>query len=171
MRQSPPTTSLANIVIRDAVAGDIPAILALYDAGRVEGAAATPSDPAHPGCRAAFDLIAADPNQRLVVALLDHQIVATVQISFIPGLARDGMLRGLLESVHVRADLRGHGIGSHLVNRAVAICRERRCGLVQLTSNKNRRDAHRFYRALGFEQSHEGFKLFIDPAAPAGNPQ
>ena len=71
------------------------------------------------------------------------------------------MWRGLVEVVHVRADRRNLGIGSEMMGWAIERCRKRGCGLVQLTSNKARRDAHRFYVRLGFAQSHEGFKLFL----------
>ena len=84
-----------------------------------------------------------------------------MQITFIPGLPNFGMNRGILENVHIRADLRGVGHGSHMVQCAIERCSERDCGLVQLTSNKVRLDAHRFYRKLGFAQSHEGFKLML----------
>jgi GNAT superfamily N-acetyltransferase len=63
--------------------------------------------------------------------------------------------------VHVRADRRNAGFGSEMIEWAIARCRERGCGLVQLTSNKARHDAHRFYVRLGFAQSHEGFKLLL----------
>jgi GNAT superfamily N-acetyltransferase len=69
------------------------------------------------------------------------------------------MKRGLLENVHIRADQRGTGLGSQMVQWAIERCREAGCGLVQLTSNKVRTDAHRFYTRLGFAQTHEGFKL------------
>ncbi|MNL46384.1 aminoalkylphosphonic acid N-acetyltransferase [compost metagenome] len=79
----------------------------------------------------------------------------------IPGLPRFGMTRGLLENVHIRADQRGNGLGSEMVLWAIAQCRDAGCGMVQLTSNKVRLDAHRFYQRLGFAASHEGFKLYL----------
>ena len=88
-------------------------------------------------------------------------MVGTLQVTIIPGLPRFGMKRGLLENVHVRPDQRGNGIGTQMVQWAISYCREAGCGLVQLTSNKLRLDAHRFYRTLGFEATHEGFKLFL----------
>jgi GNAT superfamily N-acetyltransferase len=155
---------MTDLTFRDAAPADIPTMLELSHAGDARGADTPPLDPASlsdPRYRAAFDAITADPNHRLIVAERNGEIVGTLQISIIPGLPRFGMTRGLLENVHIRADQRGNGLGSQLVQWAVDRCREAGCGLVQLTSNKSRLDAHRFYRKLGFEPSHEGFKLFL----------
>ena len=108
-----------------------------------------------------FSAIAADPNQELFVAERDGRPIGTFQLTYIPGIMRKGMWRGLIEGVHIAPAERNRGYGSAMMRWAVERCRERGCGMVQLTSNKKRTDAHRFYRALGFEQSHEGFKLFL----------
>jgi len=155
---------MTRITIRDAIPADIAVILTLSHNGDARGAATPPLDPStfnDPRYRAAFDEIAADTNQRLVVAELDGEVLGTLQISFVPGLTRFGMKRGVLENVHIRADQRGTGYGSQLVNWAIEQCRHGGCGMVQLTSNKVRTDAHRFYSRLGFENSHEGFKLML----------
>lgn len=89
------------------------------------------------------------------------EVVGTIQISIIPGMPRFGMKRGLLENVHIRADQRGSGLGTEMVTWAIERCREAGCGMIQLTSNKLRLDAHRFYEKLGFSKSHEGFKLML----------
>jgi GNAT superfamily N-acetyltransferase len=150
------------LTFRDATPDDIAILIGLSHAGDARGAETPPLDPASltdPRYRAAFDDIAADPNHRLVVAERDGAVVGTLQISFIPGLPNFGMKRGLLENVHIRADQRGGGLGTEMLNWAIERCREAGCGLVQLTSNKVRLDAHRFYERLGFVKSHEGFKL------------
>lgn len=147
---------------RDATPADVPTIIRLSHAGDSRGADTPPLDPStldDPRYRAAFDRIAADPSHRLIVAERDGEIVGTLQISILPGLPNFGMTRGHLENVHIRADQRGNGLGTELVQWAVERCREAGCGLVQLTSNKVRRDAHRFYERLGFVKSHEGMKL------------
>jgi GNAT superfamily N-acetyltransferase len=74
---------------------------------------------------------------------------------------RRGMWRGMIEVVHVDAGHRSRGLGSQMMEWALARCRERGCGMVQLTSNKQRTDAHRFYERLGFLKSHEGFKYYF----------
>jgi GNAT superfamily N-acetyltransferase len=111
--------------------------------------------------RRAFEAIDADPAQLLLVADSGGEIVATMQLSFLPGLARRGALRAQIEAVRVRADQRGSGLGGELMIWAIEEARRRGCALVQLTSDKRRTDAHRFYERLGFVASHEGFKLAL----------
>jgi len=152
---------VSELVFRDARIEDVPAVLALSDAGLAPGLerAAEAPNAADPRYTAAFAAIDADPSHRLIVAESGGEVVGTFQVSIIPGLPNFGMIRGQLENVHVRADQRGKGVGSAMMRWAIDHCRERGCGLVQLTSNKARSDAHRFYEALGFTRSHEGFKL------------
>lgn len=155
---------MTGMIIRDATPGDIATMLILSHDGDARGSQTPPLDPASlddPRYRAAFNEISADPNHRLIVAEKDGEVIGTLQISFLPGLPRFGMRRGLLENVHIRADQRGTGLGTHMVQWAIERCREAGCGMVQLTSNKVREDAHRFYVRLGFAQSHEGFKLLL----------
>jgi len=111
--------------------------------------------------RRAFEAIDADPAHLLLVAESGGEIVATMQLSFLPGLARRGALRAQIEAVRVRADQRGSGLGGELMIWAIEEARRRGCALVQLTSDKRRTDAHRFYERLGFVASHEGFKLAL----------
>jgi GNAT superfamily N-acetyltransferase len=111
--------------------------------------------------RRAFEAIDADPAQLLLVAESGGEIVATMQLSFLPGLARRGALRAQIEAVRVRVDQRGSGLGGELMIWAIEEARRRGCALVQLTSDKRRTDAHRFYERLGFVASHEGFKLAL----------
>ncbi len=107
----------------------------------------------------AFDAIEADPNQLLIVGDDDGAIVGCLQLSFIPGLSLQGTLRGQIESVRIASDRRGSGLGHAMLEWAIAECRRRGCGLVQLTMNKSRGEALRFYQSLGFTATHEGFKL------------
>lgn len=153
---------MTDLTFRDAAPADIATILTLGHAGDARGKDTPPLDPAtlhDPRYRAAFDEIAADPNHRLIVAERGGEVVGTLQISIIPGLPAFGMKRGMLENVHIRTDQRGSGLGTQMLQWAIERCREGGCGLVQLTSNKVRSDAHRFYERLGFVKSHEGFKL------------
>jgi GNAT superfamily N-acetyltransferase len=111
---------------------------------------------------AAFEAIDADPrNELLVVEADDGQVIGTCQLTFIPGLSRGGAERMTIEAVRVRADQRGSGLGRRLMTFAVERARERGCRMVQLTTDKRRTDAHRFYAALGFVPSHEGMKLTL----------
>lgn len=150
------------LTFRDATIADIPIIVQLSHAGDARGTDTPPLDPASLSderYRAAFAEITADRNHRLVVAEKDGEVVGTIQLSFIPGLPNFGMRRCMLENVHIRADQRGTGLGTQMVQWAIQRSRDAGCGVVQLTSNKVRKDAHRFYGKLGFAQSHEGFKL------------
>lgn len=111
--------------------------------------------------RKAFAAIDADPNQLLVVASDADEIVGTLQLSFMPGLSRKGAWRGQIEAVRIASSRRGGGIGTEMIEWAISECRRRGCRHVQLTSEKSRTDAHRFYEGLGFVASHIGYKLAI----------
>jgi len=154
--------SLPEVAFRRAVAGDLESVVALLaddPLGRErESAGAGGLDPRY---RQAFAAIERDPNQLLAVAERDGQVIGVLQLSFIPGLTRRGMWRGQIEGVRVAAAERGGGIGQAFIEWAIAQCRERGCGLVQLTSDKRRPAAHRFYEALGFEATHQGYKLAL----------
>ncbi|WP_275004767.1 GNAT family N-acetyltransferase [Promicromonospora iranensis] len=107
----------------------------------------------------AFEAIAASPDNELVVAEADGEVIGVMQLTFIPGISRNGASRLLVEAVRVSRELRGRGIGRLLMEHAHERGRARGCVLAQLTSDKQRPEAHRFYRSLGYDQSHEGFKL------------
>ena len=107
----------------------------------------------------AFQGIKADPNQLLVVVVDGAEIVGTLQISFIPGIARKGAWRGQIEAVRIATAYRSSGFGQQMFEWAISQCQSRGCNLVQLTTDKKRPDAHRFYEKLGFIASHEGYKL------------
>lgn len=121
------------------------------------------SDPARRApYKAAFAAIDTDPAHLLCVAEDSlGGIVATMQLSFLPGLARGGALRMQIEAVRVDEGLRGNGLGSAMIRWAVEEAARRGASLVQLTSDNTRTDAHRFYERLGFTQSHAGFKLLL----------
>ena len=144
--------------IRRASAQDVPAIVDLLaddDLGKTREA---PGDPCY---AEAFAAIEADPNQFLAVVDDGGEVVGCLQLSFIPGLSLKGMWRGQIESVRIAASRRGGGLGHVMINWAIEECRRRGCGLVQLAMNKSRSDTLRFYQSLGFEATHEGFKLFL----------
>ena len=148
-----------SVEIRRATAADVPKIIALLadDAlGRQREQAGPPPSPRY---GAAFAAVDEDPNQLLAIAEDDGAVVGCLQITFIPGLSRTGMWRGQIEGVRIAADRRGAGLGRTLITWAIEQCRKRDCGLVQLTSDKSRDDAIRFYGSLGFVASHEGLKL------------
>jgi ribosomal protein S18 acetylase RimI-like enzyme len=151
------STSIPDLVIRRATDDDVAAIVTMIADDQL-GTTRESLDDLTP-YRSAFELIDADPNQLLVVAERNHEVIGTLQLTIIPGLSRRGSSRGLIEAVRVAAPARGSGLGTTLVQWAVEESRTRGCTLVQLTSDKSRTDAHRFYTRLGFTNSHEGFKL------------
>ncbi|MCS4243375.1 GNAT superfamily N-acetyltransferase [Rhizobium sp. BIGb0125] len=117
------------------------------------------STPPNPRYVSALQAIIADPNQMQVVAELNGELVGTMQLSFIPGIARMGAWRGQIEGVRTSAGHRGAGIGQTMFEWAIEESRQRGCSLVQLTTDKDRPDAHRFYEKLGFVATHLGYKL------------
>lgn len=143
-------------MMRRATAADLDAIVALLADDMLGAGREKPGDPAY---AAAFAAIEADPNQLLAVAEEAGRVVGCLQLSFIPGLSRLGMWRGQIESVRIAASHRGAGLGRRMFEWAIGECRARGCGLVQLTTDKARPDARRFYESLGFAASHEGMKL------------
>jgi len=116
--------------------------------------------------REAFAAIARDSNNQLVVLEREGAVAGFLQLTFIPCLTHQGGTRALIEGVRVRSDLRGQGVGADLISHVVELARKHGCRLVQLTTNKRRSDSIRFYEQLGFQATHEGFKLDLDaPAA------
>jgi GNAT superfamily N-acetyltransferase len=109
----------------------------------------------------AFDAIDADERQFLVVAEVDGEVVGTLQLSYIPYLTYRGGERAQIEAVRVASSMRGGGVGRSMLEWAIDQARTRGCHLVQLTMDKQREDARRFYVSLGFEATHEGFKLHL----------
>lgn len=147
----------AEFALRRAVSSDVAAIVGLLADDQL-GATRDGGDLA-PYLRA-FAAIDADPAQCLLVACAaDGDIAGTMQLTFIPGLARRGAWRAQIEAVRVARAHRSRGLGGAMISWAIADARRRGCALVQLTSDKQRQGAHRFYERLGFTASHEGFKL------------
>ncbi|MEU6404163.1 GNAT family N-acetyltransferase [Streptomyces sp. NPDC046985] len=150
---------MGELDIRPAEADDVPAIVAML-ADDPLGAQRESPDDLTPYL-AALERLAADPNQHLMVAVRADRVIGTLQLTIIPGLSRRGATRSIVEAVRVHADERGSGLGTQLIEWAVDESRRQGCGLVQLTSDASRTDAHRFYERLGFEASHVGFKLSL----------
>lgn len=117
--------------------------------------------PLLPGYVQAFEAIRDDPNNELVVVELAGEVVGVLQLTFIPYLTYQGGWRALIEGVRVCASLRSAGIGRRLFDWAIDRARQRRCHMIQLTSDKTRPAALRFYESLGFVASHEGMKLHL----------
>ncbi|BEL11997.1 GNAT family N-acetyltransferase [Actinoplanes sichuanensis] len=158
---------LSIMQIRIATRADVPAVLTLLaddeisrkrGFGSREGAVPEAVDAA---VWAAFEAIDADDRNELIVAVDGDEVIGTCQLTFIPGLSRNGAERMLIEAVRIDSGRRGRGLGGELIRWTIDRARERGCAIVQLTTDKRRTDAHRFYAALGFEASHEGMKLLL----------
>lgn len=152
-----------NLRFREATRDDVPAIVRLL-ADDVLGATRERFEEGRPVDEAylqAFDAISAQKDNRIIVAELDGRVVGTLQLTFIPGLSRLGLVRAQIEEVRVASTARGQGIGEKLISYAIDRARDRGCGLVQLTTDNTRTDAHRFYERLGFVASHVGMKLVL----------
>lgn len=110
---------------------------------------------------AAFDAIAADPNNTLYVWDDNGAVMGCLQLTFLPGISYQGAWIAQVEGVRVDSSLRGTGVGEKMMEAVIAKSRERGCKQLQLTTNKKRTDAQRFYSRLGFVGSHEGMKLAL----------
>ncbi|MEN8649858.1 GNAT family N-acetyltransferase [Streptomyces sp. 21So2-11] len=160
---------MSDLEIHAAAPEDIPAIVAML-ADDALGARRESPDDLTP-YTAAFERLAADPNQHVVVAVRvgtagkgttgTEKVVGTLQLTIVPGLSRRGSTRSIIEGVRIHADERGSGLGTRLIEWAIDESRRQNCQLVQLTTDATRTDAHRFYERLGFEPSHIGFKMSI----------
>ncbi|MFH7004792.1 GNAT family N-acetyltransferase [Flavobacterium bizetiae] len=151
-----------NLTFRLAKIEDLPEIIRMladdvYGASR-ENASTTVSEK----YLEAFRKIQEDPNQELTVAEINGDIIATFQLTFIQYLNFEGTLRAQIEAVRTRSDYRGKGMGTKVLTYAINRAKEKGCSLVQLTSDKRRTEAIKFYEKLGFKASHEGFKLKLD---------
>ncbi len=158
--QALPAFEVCGFEMRRAVRSDVSGIVALLYDDALGRQREIVSDPPAPTYTAAFDAISADPNQLLAVLVdcEDGAILGCLQLTFIPGLSHQGLWRGQIEGVRVASNHRGRGLGSAMIAWATAACKDRGCGLVQLTSSISRTEARRFYENLGFEATHTGFK-------------
>ena len=147
--------------IRRAVREDLPAVVDLLADDPLAQHRETTGDPLPEGYYDAFEEIEADPNQYLLVADIDGRIVGTLQLSILPNLTYGGRRRAQIEGVRIAAEARGRGIGRALVERAKAMAIAARCHMLQLTTNRQRPQAVRFYERLGFVDSHHGLKLYL----------
>jgi len=151
------------VVFRDAGRPDVPAIVRLLADDALGAQRERVEDPLPASYYRAFDAMCAQEGNALIVGERDGVVVACLQLSITPGLARQGRVRATIEAVRVARDLRGQGIGERLVAYAIERARRAGAGTAQLTTDKSRTDAHRFYERLGFKRSHEGMKLDIGP--------
>jgi GNAT superfamily N-acetyltransferase len=153
---------LTEPVFRRARREDVPAIVRLLADDRLGRGRERIEDPLPAAYGEAFDRIDADERNLLIVGELYGEIIATLQMTFVPGLSNQGAERALIEAVRVASARRSGGIGARMVDWAFAEARRRGCRSVQLFTHETRKDAQRFYARLGFQPSHVGMRLPLD---------
>lgn len=150
------------ITIRLATESDLESIVAMLADDPLGSKRERYEQPLPNSYREAFDAISSDPNNELVVACTGDQVIGVQQITFTPYITHQGGWRATIEGVRASSSFRGQGIGSQLIHWAIERAKERGCHLVQLTTDKTREDALRFYERLGFQATHEGLKLKLE---------
>jgi ribosomal protein S18 acetylase RimI-like enzyme len=148
-----------NIIFRQATRTDLPAIVRMLaddDLGSQREKFETPFPKPY---YSAFEQMSSDPNHELIVAELNGEVIGTLHLMFLPSISFQGGLRAQIESVRVDKRFQSQGIGSEMMQWAMDRARQRDAHVVQLTTDKSRVDAHRFYERLGFKGSHLGMKL------------
>lgn len=155
-------TTPVDLIFRDARADDLAAIVALLHDDPLGKKREKVTDPIQQSYWDAFAAITADPRSKLIVVERDRRVVGTMQLTFIPALTHQGAERLLLEAVNVGRDFRAQGIGSAMMRWAIDAAKARGCRFVMLTSHKSRRRAHEFYKRIGFQKTHAGFRYEIE---------
>jgi GNAT superfamily N-acetyltransferase len=149
---------MSDILVREARFEDLEAIIRLHEEDELGSHGDVWTPETKPAYEAAFQAIARSPENKLFVAVDGQEVIGTFQLTFIPNLTGRGAMRVKVESVKVKAARRSSGIGARMMAFAEDHARTNGAAAMELTSNKTRKDAHRFYERLGFSRSHEGFK-------------
>lgn len=156
-----PSVGSSALAFRAARTDDLPELVHMLADDPLGARREVISNPLVVGYIEAFAAIEADPNNELIIAVLDDVPVGMLQITFIPYLTYQGRWRALIEGVRVSSGARSHGVGGALLEWAIERARSRDCVMVQLTTDRAREDALRFYERLGFVRSHHGMKLHL----------
>lgn len=151
-----------SLTIRQAVLEDLPYIVDMLSDDPLGAQRERFEVPLPDSYFTAFEAITANPMNELVVAEADGSVIGVLQLTFIPNISYQGGWRALIEGVRISANYRNRGIGRKLFEFAINRAREAGCHMVQLTMDKQRADAERFYQSLGFQATHEGFKLHLE---------
>jgi ribosomal protein S18 acetylase RimI-like enzyme len=151
---------ISPVTIRRAGRGDVLSIVRMLADDPLGSGRERVEDPLPESYFRAFEAVDRDPNIQLMVAEDgEGVVVGCLQLAILPGLSSQGASRGLIEDVRVAAHCRSRGIGEQMVQWAVAQARKRGCKLVELLTHNSRVDAQRFYKRLGFAQSHAGMTI------------
>jgi ribosomal protein S18 acetylase RimI-like enzyme len=109
----------------------------------------------------AFAKIDSDPNQYLMVLENNEKVVGTCHLTLLPSLTFSGSTRLQIEAVRVNSSIRSQNLGQQMIELAIHWGKEHGATIIQLSTNKERPDAIRFYEKLGFKATHEGMKLYL----------
>ncbi|MEO8574391.1 MAG: GNAT family N-acetyltransferase [Pyrinomonadaceae bacterium] len=153
---------MENVIFRTATIDDLPDIIRMLADDFLGAHREQHVDPLPESYVRAFKDIDADANNHLIVAELGGEVVGTLQLTITPSISFQGGKRASVESVRVEKKLRGAGIGRKMMLWAIELARNKGCISMQLTTNTERQDAHRFYSELGFKASHVGMKLSLE---------
>ena len=156
-----PTQSKVPLLFRPATKDDLPDLVEMLAGDKLGAQREDVSIPLNQRYLTAFNAIHADPNNELVIVEVDGQPAGMLQLTFIPYLTHTGSWRCLVEGVRIHPDFRGQGLGTELFAWVFQRAQERGCRIVQLTSDKQRPEAIKFYERLGFQATHEGFKYYL----------
>ncbi|MBO2449080.1 GNAT family N-acetyltransferase [Actinomadura barringtoniae] len=150
-----------DVTFRPATRNDLPEIVRMLADDPLGVTRETPGEVIPDAYWRAFEAIENDPNNAVIVAVIDGKIAGTLQLTYIPGLTYTGGERAQIEGVRVTSDRRGHGIGQAMINWAVEQAQSRGCRVVQLTTDRQRPESIRFYQKIGFRPSHMGMKYHL----------
>lgn len=148
------------MIFRKATLEDLPSIIAMFANDKLGKTRERYENPLPKVYIDAFKRIDEDKNQELIVVVNElNEIIGTLQLTFLQYLNRLGSLRAQIESVHIKQEYRGKGYGKTMFEWAINRAKQQGAVLIQLTSDKKRPEAIKFYERLGFTASHEGLKL------------
>jgi GNAT superfamily N-acetyltransferase len=149
------------VTFREATAADLPQIVRLLADDPLGSTRETPGEEIPEGDFTAFAAIEKDPNNAVIVAEVGGELAGTLQLTYIPGLTYTGGERAQIEGVRIAAEQRGRGVGQLMITWAIDQARARGCRVVQLTTDRQRPEAIRFYQKIGFRPSHMGMKYHL----------
>jgi GNAT superfamily N-acetyltransferase len=153
------------VVFRNATIDDLPQVLKLVadivvSENPIRYADEVLSDPPLHAYIEAFKKITSWPNEA-IVGVIENEIVAYLQITYVPGLIHRGQSRAIVEDVRVSRNWRGTNLGRQIMSKAIERAKQNECWVLQLTTNKWRDDAIQFYEKIGFQRTHEGFRVYL----------
>jgi GNAT superfamily N-acetyltransferase len=161
VRLMPKRINQVRLEVRQALPSELSAVVKLLADDPLGALRERPGKPLERQYVEAFADMRSQTGNELLVALLGEELVGCLQLILIPGISRLGAKRGQIEGVRVSRHHRGTGIGKALICYAIEYARTNGCSLIQLTTDRARPEALRFYEELGFVPSHIGLKLTL----------